>query len=189
MGRAWDSLSPLLVEEKAIMGTWPCACDSFSPCLSRKRLSWDYGMRLRFPFPPACRGKGNRGVPAIRFSPCLSKKRTSRDTAGLRGWGAHGALQGPEGLRGALQGFRRCGITRDRPKWRFSTTGTRNMTFSIRVCALVMAFSFCLSRKRPSQVSPRRLKSALGLPRLRTAPKPVKIELFSLGLWRASDTE
>ena len=47
----------------------------------------------------------------------------------------------------------------------------------------------CLSRKRPSQVSPRRLKSALGLPRLRTAPKPTKIELFSLGLWRASDTK
>ena len=116
---------------------------------------------LRFAFPLACRGKG-----------------LPRDSAGLRGWGAHGALQGPEGLRGALQGFRRCGITRDRPKWRFSTTGTRNMTFSIRVCALVMAFSLCLSRKRPSQVSPRRLKSALGLPRLRTAPT-----------WRASDTK
>ena len=28
-----------------------------------------------------------------------------RDSAGLRGWGAHGAPQGPEGLRGALQGF------------------------------------------------------------------------------------
>ena len=42
---------------------------------------------------------------------------------------------------------------------------------------------------RSSQVSPRRLKSALGLPRLRTAPKPFKMELFSLGLWRASDTE
>ena len=127
---------------------------------------------LRFAFPLACRGKG-----------------LPRDFAGLRGWGAHGALQGPEGLRGALQGFRRCGITCDTPKWRFSKTGTRNMTFSIRVCALVMAFSLCLSRKRPSQVSPRLLKSALGLPRLRTGPKPIKIQLFSLGLWRASDTE
>ena len=28
-----------------------------------------------------------------------------RDSAGLRGWGAHGAPQGPEGLREALQGF------------------------------------------------------------------------------------
>ena len=42
---------------------------------------------------------------------------------------------------------------------------------------------------RSSQVSPRRLKSALGLPRLRTVSKPVKIELVSLGLWRASNTE
>ena len=148
MACACDSLSPLPVEEKTIMGTWRVLAIPFPPCLSRKRQSWDHGVRLRIPFPPACRGKGSREVPAIRFSPCLSKKRTSRDSAGLRGWGAHGALQGPEGLRGALQGFRRHGITRDRPKWRFSSTGTRNMTFSIRVCALVMAFSFCLSRKR-----------------------------------------
>ena len=54
MACACDALSPLPVEEKAI---------PFPPCLSRKRRSWDYGMRLRFPFPPACRGKGNRGVP------------------------------------------------------------------------------------------------------------------------------
>ena len=120
MACACDSLSPLPVEEKAIMGTWRVLAIPFPPCLSRKRQSWDHGVRLRIPFPPACRGKGSREVPAIRFSPCLSKKRTSRDSAGLRGWGAHGALQGPEGLRGALQGFRRHGITRDRPKWRFS---------------------------------------------------------------------
>ena len=35
------------------------------------------------------------------------------------------------------------------PKRHFSSTGTRNMSFSIRVCALVMAFSPCRSRKRP----------------------------------------
>ena len=29
--------------------------------LSRKRRSWEHGLRLRFPFPPACRGKGNYG--------------------------------------------------------------------------------------------------------------------------------
>ena len=67
MGCAWDSLSPLLVEEKAIMGTWACACDSFSPCLSRKRQSWEYGHAL-----------------AIPFSPCLSRKRQS--------WGACDSL-------------------------------------------------------------------------------------------------
>ena len=64
MGRAWDSLSPLLVEEKAIMGTWACACDSFSPCLSRKRQSWEHGHALAIPFPPACRGNGYHGIVA-----------------------------------------------------------------------------------------------------------------------------
>ena len=170
---------------------------------------WEHGLRLRFPFPPACPGKGN-----FENMACACNSLTP---LACRGNGNHGTMAcaceslfplpveekavvrclrfaSPpacrrNGLRGTLQGFRRHGITRDRPKWRFSSTGTRNMTFSIRVCALMMAFSFCLSRKRPSQVSPRRLKSALGLPRLRAAPKPVKLELFSLGLWRASDTE
>ena len=153
------------------MGTWPALAIPFPPCLSRKRQTWEHGVCLRFPFPPACRGNGNHGnmacaceslfplpveekavVGCLRFAfpPACRGKGLPRDSAGLRGWGAHGALQGPEGLRGALQGFRRCGITRDRPKWRFSTTGTRNMTFSIRVCALVMAFSLCLSRKMQS---------------------------------------
>ena len=131
---------PLLVEAKAMSWTWCAFAMAFRPFLSRKRQSCEHGLCLRLPFPPACRGngnhgnmacacespfplacrgKGNRGVPAIRFSPCLSRKGLPRDSAGLRGWGAHGALQGPEGLRGALQGFRRHGITRDRPKWRF----------------------------------------------------------------------
>ena len=60
---------------------------------------------LRFAFPLACRGKGSRGVLAIRFPPACRGKGLSRDSAGLRGWGAHGAPQGPEGLRGALQGL------------------------------------------------------------------------------------
>ena len=80
MGRAWDSLSPLLVEEKAIMGTWPCACDSFSPCLSRKRRSWDYSMRLRFPFPPACQGKAIVGCPGNHGNTVCA-----RGSAGLSG--------------------------------------------------------------------------------------------------------
>ena len=69
--------------------------------LSRKNKSWEHGVRLGFPFPPACRGKGNHGnmgmrlrflfpLPveetaimglwhalAIPFSPCLSRKRQS----------------------------------------------------------------------------------------------------------------
>ena len=102
MARACDSLSPLPVEETAIMGTWRALANPFSPCLLRKRQSWGACDSLfplpveekavlgclRFAFPLACRGKG-----------------LSRDSAGLRGWGAHGAPQGPEGLREALQGF------------------------------------------------------------------------------------
>ena len=33
----------------------------FSPCLSRKRRSWERGLHLRFPVPPAWRGKGDNG--------------------------------------------------------------------------------------------------------------------------------
>ena len=33
-------LSPLPVEEKAIMGTWRVLAIPFPPCLSRKRQSW-----------------------------------------------------------------------------------------------------------------------------------------------------
>ena len=33
----------------------------FPPCLSRKRQSWEHAVRLRCPFPPACRGKGSHG--------------------------------------------------------------------------------------------------------------------------------
>ena len=39
-------------------------------------------------------------------------------------------------------------------------------TISWTWCVLEIGFSPCLSRKRPFQVSPRRLRSALGLPRL-----------------------
>merc|ERR1711964_257864 len=61
MACACDSLSPLPVEEKPIMETWHALAIPFSPCLSRKRQSWEHGVRLRFPFHPACRGKGNHG--------------------------------------------------------------------------------------------------------------------------------
>ena len=87
------------------MGTWHALAIPFPPCLSRKRQSWEHGVRLRFPFLFDCRGKGRPGVPASHFSPCQSRKRTP---AGLRRapWrsGAHGAPQCSEGLRGAPQG-------------------------------------------------------------------------------------
>ena len=83
------------------MGTSGALAIPFSLCLSRKSKSWEHGARLGFPFPPACRGKGNHGnmgmrlrflfpLPveetaimglwhalAIPFSPCLSRKRQS----------------------------------------------------------------------------------------------------------------
>ena len=63
------------------MGTRLVLAIPFPPCLSRKRQSWDHGVRLRIPFPLACQGKGSRGMPTIRFSPCQSRKRIP---AGLR---------------------------------------------------------------------------------------------------------
>ena len=74
MACACDSLFPLPVEEKAIVGC------------------------LRFPFPLACRGKGNRGVPAIRFSPCQSRNRTrwtQRSTLAKAAQGLHEVLGTP----------------------------------------------------------------------------------------------
>ena len=67
------------------MGTWRALANPLFPLPVEEKAIVGC---LRFAFPPACRGKG-----------------LSRDSAGLRGWGAHGAPQGPEGLRGALQGF------------------------------------------------------------------------------------
>jgi len=58
---ACDKLSPLPVEEKAVSWIWLALAIGFSsvsPCLSRKRPSDGLGVRLRWAFPPACRGKG-----------------------------------------------------------------------------------------------------------------------------------
>ena len=94
--RICDGLFPLPVEEKVIMGTchalaihgnhgnMACACESlFSLPVEEKAV---LGC-LRSTFPLASQGKG-----------------LPRDSAGLRGWGAHGAPQCSEGLRGAPQG-------------------------------------------------------------------------------------
>jgi len=45
-----DGISPLPVEENSVSGGFPL-------CLSRKRPSHGLGARLRWAFPPACRGK------------------------------------------------------------------------------------------------------------------------------------
>ena len=64
LGRAELSLFPLPVEEKLIMGLWHAFAIPFSPCLSRKRQSWEHGHALAIPFPPACRGNGYHGIVA-----------------------------------------------------------------------------------------------------------------------------
>ena len=61
--RVCDGLSPLPVEEKAVSWTWLAFAMAFSPCLSRKRPSHGLGVRLRWAFPPACRGKVFSGPP------------------------------------------------------------------------------------------------------------------------------
>ena len=60
-------ISFLPVEEKGIMGTSGALAIPFSLCLSRKSKSWEHGVRLGFPFPPACRGKGNHGNMGMRL--------------------------------------------------------------------------------------------------------------------------
>jgi len=52
-----NGLSPLPVEEKAASCTWCALAMAFPPCLSRKRSSHGLGVRLRWAFPPTCRGK------------------------------------------------------------------------------------------------------------------------------------
>ena len=124
------SFEVTIVEEKAVVGTWPVLAIPFPPCLSRKRQSWEHGVCLRFPFPPSCRGNDNHGntpcacetlfplpdkekavVGCLRFAFPFACRRKGlpRDSAGLRGWGAHGALQGSVAgvrteLRRALKG-------------------------------------------------------------------------------------
>ena len=99
LGVARDGLFPLPVEEKALSWTWLAFAMAFSPCLSRKTAYHGLGARLRWAFPPACRGKGRlmdlacacdglyllpvdeKAVLwawcafAMAFSPCLSRKR------------------------------------------------------------------------------------------------------------------
>ena len=121
------------------MGTWRVLAIPFPPCLSRKRQSWDHGVRLRSPFPPACRGKGNREVPAIRFSPCQSRKRP------YHGLGAHLRWPFPPACRGKGDHGNMacaCDSLSPLPVEETAIMGTWR--------ALASPFSPCLSRKRPS---------------------------------------
>ena len=58
------------------------ACDGFLPLPVKEKAIMRLGARLRCPFPPAGRGKGNHGTwhaLAMAFSPCLSRKSPSWD--------------------------------------------------------------------------------------------------------------
>ena len=88
LARVRDGLFPLPVEEKAVSWTWCAFAMAFPPCLSRKRPSHGLGVRLRWPFPPAGRGKGRLMdlgwtwcAFAMVFSPYLSRKRSSHGLA------------------------------------------------------------------------------------------------------------
>ena len=85
MACACDSLSPLPVEETAIMGTWRALASPFSPCLSRKRPSWGACDPL---FPLPVEEKDSCGTP-------------QGSVAGVH-MGLRSALKGSVGLRRAL---------------------------------------------------------------------------------------
>ena len=76
---------PLPVEETAIMGTWRALASPFSPCLSRKRPSWGACDPL---FPLPVEEKDSRGTP-------------QGSVAGVH-MGLRSALKGSVGLRRAL---------------------------------------------------------------------------------------
>merc|ERR1711964_330053 len=140
---ACDGFSPLPVEEKAVSWTPLAFAMAFSPCLSRKGPSHGLCARLRWPFPPACRGKGRivdlvcvcdclfplpveeRAVSwtwcafAMAFPPCLSRKRPSH------GLGLH--------LVCFCDGLFPLPVEEKAVSW--------------TLCAFAMAFSPCLSRK------------------------------------------
>ena len=69
MACACDSLSPLPVEETAIMGTWRALASPFSPCLSRKRPSWGACDPL---FPLPVEEKGSIGPSRARQCPRMT---------------------------------------------------------------------------------------------------------------------
>ena len=104
-GRPWESSAGVLAM-------------AFSPCLSRKRPSHGLGARLRWPFPPACRGKGRivdlvcvcdglfplpveeKAVSwtwcalAMAFPPCLSRKRPFHGLGSRSRWPFPSACRG-----------------------------------------------------------------------------------------------
>ena len=89
MACACDFLCPLACRGNDNHGNTPCACETLFPLPDKEKAVVGC---LRFAFPFACRRKG-----------------LPRDSAGLRGWGAHGALQGSVAgvrteLRRALKG-------------------------------------------------------------------------------------
>ena len=86
------------------MGTWHALAIPFPPCLSRKRQSWEHGCACESLFSLPVEEKAVLGCLRSTFPRASRGKGLPRDSAGLRGWGAHGAPQCSEGLRGAPEG-------------------------------------------------------------------------------------
>ena len=78
---------------------------AFPPCLSRKRPFHGLGSRSRWPFPPACRGKGRLMLLswtwcafAMAFPPCLSRKRPFHGLGSRLRWPFPPACRGKDRL-------------------------------------------------------------------------------------------
>ena len=97
----------------------------------------------RWPFPPACRGKGRfmrrtRGVPEATFSPCPTRKRhifPCLNKTALK----HSKTRFPPACGGKVCLSAACG--------RFSPLPVEEKAISWTWCALAMGFPPCLSRK------------------------------------------
>ena len=102
-------------DNASLSWTWCALAMGFPPCLSRKRPSYGLGVRSRWAFPSACRGKGclvdlaracdglfspaSRGKGylmdlAMSYSPCLSRKRPSHGLGARLRWSFRPACRG-----------------------------------------------------------------------------------------------
>ena len=173
-------LFSLPVEEKAVSWTWCALAMGFSPCLSRKRLCRGLGVRLRWAFPSACRGKGRivdlacacnwlfplpveekavswtwRAL-AMGFSPCLSSKRPSHGLGMRLQWAFPLFFPACRGkgrlmvLVYACDGIFPLPVEEKAVSWTFHPA-CRRKGRNRTSRALAIAFSPCPSKKRPSQ--------------------------------------
>ena len=102
--RAKDHLFTLPVEEKGLHAVgdnaWCSLCVLF-PLPDAEKAIVGLGVRLRWPFPSACRGKGHHGTwraLAIAFPSCLSRKRLFHGLGSRLRWPFPPACRGKDRL-------------------------------------------------------------------------------------------